>query len=252
MVLKGNYNGYTIPLNAPLYPSPPWLYKKVEALIAVVLFESKTLEPLVPKDVELPGDKVMGALWIAKYPLTTLGPYNEALIAFQVTTSKGMAYYIPYIYVTNDAALAAGREVAGAPKKIGDINIIYENETLRGYVKRGSMSMEVEVKPEYKVDESFIYGLLPKEGVPLLSLRVIPKVGSKKARAEEVYWYAKMNFERDAEGHVFALGGPARVKLVGSLEDPIDEIKVSEILQGIYLRFDMELGVYDVISEFEL
>ncbi len=252
MVLKGNFNGYTIPLNAPLYPQPPWLYRGVEAVIAVVLFDSRSIEPLIPKDVEIAGDSVMGAIWMAKYPLSTLGPYNEALIAFQVTTSKGMAYYIPYIYVTNDSALAAGREVAGAPKKLAEIDLNKEYMTFRAYASRGSMRMEVEVKPEYKVDESFLYGLLPKEGVPLLSLRMIPAVGSKKARVEEIYWYAKVEFEKDAEGKIFAWGGPAKVKLLGSLEDPLDDIKIVEILQGLYTKFDMELGVYDVIAEFEI
>jgi len=177
LVLKGGNEGYTIPLNAPLYPQPPWLYRGVEAVIVIALFDARSVEPILPEDVELIGDKIMGAVWVARYPVTTLGAYNEALIAIQVSTPKGMAYYIPYIYVTNDSALAAGREVAGAPKKLADIDVVSNYMTVSGRARRGSMEIGVEVKPEYRVDEDFLYGLLPKEGVPLLSLRVIPGVG---------------------------------------------------------------------------
>ncbi|MCE4623647.1 MAG: acetoacetate decarboxylase family protein [Caldisphaeraceae archaeon] len=251
-VLKGGFSSYTIPIQAPLYPSPPWLYKGVEAVIIIAFFKGESVEPLLPKDVEISGDKVMGALWIARYPRTTLGPYNEALIAIQVSTQKGMAYYIPYIYVTNDSALAAGREVAGAPKKLANIEVKDSYSTIVGVSQRGSMEIRAEVRPEYKVEESILQALLPPEGTPLLSLRAIPGIPPRKTKVEEVYWYAKVNFEKDSSGRIFAWGGPARITLKGSLEDPVDSIEIVEYIQGVYTRFDMELGVYDVISEFEV
>jgi len=251
-ILKGGFNGYTIPLQAPLYPSPPWLYKGVEAVIIIAFFKGESIEPLLPKDVEISGDKVMGALWVARYPRTTLGSYNEALIAIQVSTQKGMAYYIPYIYVTNDSALAAGREVAGAPKKLANIELKDLYSTIVGVSRRGSMEMRAEVKPEYKVEESILRALLPPEGTSLLSLRVIPGIPPRKTKVEEVYWYAKVNFEKESSGRIFAWGGPARITLKGSLEDPVDRMEIAEYIQGVYARFDMELGVYDVISEFEV
>ena len=251
MVLKGGFEGYSIPIDSPLYPGPPWLYWDVEAVITLVVFKKETVEPLLPEGVSPVGGDPLGAVWIARYPTTTLGPYNEVLIAVQVEGDFGLAYYIPYIYVTNDAALAAGREVAGAPKKIASIDIRQEGSTVVGWAERGGMSIEAHVKLEYKVDEAFISGLLPEEGVPLLSLRLLPRVGESPGLAQMVLWKSKVFFNRKL-GSISALGGPSKVVLRGSIEDPIDRMEIKEIVQGLYARFDMELDVDRVVREWRV
>ena len=49
-----------------------------------------------------------------------------------------MGYYIPYIYVTNDAAMAAGRELLGAPRKMADISLESECDLIQGTLERTS------------------------------------------------------------------------------------------------------------------
>ena len=251
MVLKGGFDGYSIPLDSPLYPGPPWIYWNVEAIIILVTFDEKSVDPLLPEGVSPVGGDPLGAIWIARYPTTTLGPYDEALIAVQVEGDFGMAYYIPYIYVTNDAALAAGREVAGAPKKLAYIDLNQEGSTVAGLAKRGGMEVGAHVKLEYRVDEGFISGLLPEEGVPLLSLRMLPKVGDSAGIVQAVLWRSKVFFQR-RHGNISALGGPSKVVLKGSVEDPIDRLRVKEVVQGIYARFDMELDVERVVGEWRV
>lgn len=250
MVLKGGFEGYSIPLDSPLYPEPPWLYWDVEAVIAMVVFDESSVEPLLPENVTPSGGDPIGAIWISRYPRSTVGPYNEALIAVQVEGDFGMAYYIPYIYVTNDAALAAGREVAGAPKKLASIDLVNEGSSVRGFASRGMMNIDVSVKLEHKVDEDFIKGLLSEAGVPLLSVRVLPKVGGN-GLAQAILWSAKVFFNRKLDS-VSVLGGPAKIDLRGSLEDPVDRLKVKEVLQGFYAVFDMELDVSKVVKEWKL
>ncbi|WP_271591200.1 acetoacetate decarboxylase family protein [Bradyrhizobium sp. CCBAU 65884] len=65
---------------------------------------------------------------VASYPSSTVGPYLECYSGIQVRDPGGeTGFYIPYIYVTtNDAALASGREVLGAPKKLAHITLIRE------------------------------------------------------------------------------------------------------------------------------
>lgn len=251
MVLKGGFEGFSIPLDSPLYSRPPWIYWDVEAVIAMVVFEGSSVDPILPEGVSPSGGDPLGAVWISRYPMSTVGPYNEALIAVQVEGDFGVAYYIPYIYVTNDAALAAGREVAGAPKKIASIDLRQEGSTVVGWAKRGGMEVEVHVRLEYKVDEGFISGLLPEDGVPLLSLRMLPRVGETPGLAQAVLWRSKIFFNRKLDS-ISALGGSSKVVLKGSVEDPINRLRIKEVVQGLYARFDMELDVDRVVGEWRI
>ncbi len=251
MVLKGGFEGYSIPLDSPLYPPPPWIYWDVEAVIILAVFKGKSVEDILPEGISPLGGDPLGAIWIARYPTTNLGPYNEVLFAIQVEGDFGMAYYIPYIYVTNDAALAAGREVAGAPKKIASIELYHEGSTVVGSASRNGMSIHAYVRLEYKADEEFISNLLPEEGVPLLSIRMLPRVGDKAGLAQAILWRSKIFFGRRLGG-ISAIGGPSKVEFRGSVEDPIDRLEIKEILQGLYARFDMELDVDRVVKEWQV
>jgi Acetoacetate decarboxylase (ADC) len=83
---------------------------------------------LIPKELELikipalPGQAAANLVF-AKYRECDLGPYMEVIISISVL-HKGRAYgYIPAIYVDNDAALLAGRELGGYPKKMAQITM---------------------------------------------------------------------------------------------------------------------------------
>lgn len=250
MVLKGGRVGYSIPFNAPLYSGPPWLYRDAEALIALVAFEKDSVEPLLPEGLGVPGDPVVGAFWVSYYPFSTLGPYYEAIVAVQVEHEAGLAYYIPYIYVTNDAALAAGREVLGAPKKFARITL-EQGEVVYGSVSRGgSILFEAELSLEGQTDEEVLRGMLPEE-ITLLSVRALPPVGGS-GLAQLVEWYVKTWFRRRPSGAADAWTGSVRVRHEGGVSDPIGELRVAEVLGGFYVIMDMELGVRRVVREWKL
>ncbi len=225
-----------------LYPQPPWLYWDVEAVIALASFASESIKPLLPSGVEAPGDTVLGAVWIARYPRSTLGPYNEALIALQVIAGGEPRYYIPFIYVDNDSALAAGREVAGAPKKYARITIEWAGRSLVALAERAGMRITLEVSPEYVVDEAALTALLSREGTPLLSKRVIPSVPEGEGFEELIAWKARVWMHRAMDG-VKAWGGPARIMLESGVEDPVGDLVVAEVYEGFYAFFDMALEV---------
>lgn len=75
--------------------------------MALTNIEPRSVEPLLPEGVDLAFE--MAAFWVGDYGISTVGGvYREVLIALPVRTEGiELAYYIPYIYVTNDAAMAA-------------------------------------------------------------------------------------------------------------------------------------------------
>ena len=232
----------------PLYPPAPWLYWDVEAAIALVTFNAESVEPLLPEGVEVLGDQVMGAVWIARYPRSTLGPYNEALIAIQVYVGGEPRFFIPYIYVDSDVALAAGREVAGAPKKYADIGLEWSGRSVVGWARRAGMVIRVEVSPEYVASGEVLEALLSRDGTLLLNVRELPGVPGGGSVRDLVAWRARVWFHRSMGGGALkAWAGPSRVELVGGVEDPVGELEVVDVVEGFYAFFDMELSVDKVL-----
>ena len=114
--------GFSVPCDAPLYPTPPYLYEGATMLAFDYLTDPKTAVELLPAvdGLELT-DPPHAGLVFARYPKSTLGPYNELVLYLNATFRGKEVRYGAYLYVTTDAAMAAGREMGGFPKKIAVI-----------------------------------------------------------------------------------------------------------------------------------
>ena len=259
MVLKGGDKGFGIPLNAPLYPRSSTIsYSKVRVALVLANIDPKSVDPLLPEGVDLALE--MAAFWVGDYGLSTVGIYREALIALPVKTEGiELAYYIPYIYVTNDAAMAAGRELAGAPKKLADIKLVVNDYGLAiGTLDRGGELMRVEVALSSRLGleqlDAF-KALMPRTDnvvtFPLLSLRTLPPLpDGTPGIAQLIQWYAKFTFTPRESPQIWT--GDARVKLSGTPFDPLDDIKVTNVIAGFYIEGDMELGITRKVKEWRL
>ncbi len=170
-MLKGSREGTSIPLDAGLYGASMQVlakdvvteYINCEAVMAFFT-TSEEVDALLPEGLDLYSNPPNAAVFIANYPYSTLGPYYEMFSLIQVEFNGSMGYYIPYIYVTNDSALAAGREVVGAPKKLANIGIVKENDTILGYLERpkGKRLLSLSVKPEQRISDELIESLMPR------------------------------------------------------------------------------------------
>lgn len=259
MVLKGGDKGFGIPLNAPLYPRSAIIsYGKVRVALVLANIDPKSVEPLLPEGVDLAME--MAGFWVGDYGLSTVGVYREALVAIPVKTGDiSLAYYIPYIYVTNDAALAAGRELAGAPKKLGRIELsINDYGLVVGTLDRGGELMRVEIAIASRLGleqlDAF-KALIPRVDntitFPLLSLRVLPPLpDGTPGIAQLILWYAKFIFIPRDNPQLWA--GEAGVKLNGTPFDPLDDIKITQVITGLYFEGDMELGITRMVKEWKL
>jgi len=264
MVLKGGKEGYSIPFDSALYGStiPPRTpaseikieYRNCEALAA--LFEtSKRVEELIPEGLELFSDPPHAAVWFSKYPFSTLGEYDEGLLVIQVRDMKGeMGYYIPYIYVTNDAAMAAGREIAGAPKKLAHIGFEKELDVIQATLERpkGKRLLTFTFKPEERATMDAIRAAMPRP-IPLFSVRHLPPIKGGDGITQLVKWYAEIDFHKDLKGVETVWTGPASITYDShSSIDPIHRIEIRDLVAAIYLQFDMTLGITEVQREYKL
>jgi acetoacetate decarboxylase len=120
--LKSGQFGFSMPPYAPLFPKPPYFYKNATLMI----FKYVTTESaarLVPEMVEL-ADPPTAGLVFASYPSSNLGPYEEVVQFLDVVFKGQPRQFGAFLYVTSDAAMAAGREMGGYPKKIARIEFL--------------------------------------------------------------------------------------------------------------------------------
>jgi acetoacetate decarboxylase len=112
--------GYCLPSDAPLYQRLPFYYRNVSILIYEYVTDADAAAALLPAHLELT-DPPTATLLFAQYPWSSLGPYNEVAQALKCTYRGQPMSYAVRLHVTDDAAMAAGREIAGFPKKMADI-----------------------------------------------------------------------------------------------------------------------------------
>jgi acetoacetate decarboxylase len=118
--------GYSMPVDAPLYEPFPLYYQDARILMFPYLTPASKAAALVPSSLELitvdaEGTLALAELIVAHYPFSNIGAYNEVAQTLAVTYKGSAGAYAVRLHVTNDQAMAAGREIGGFPKKMGEI-----------------------------------------------------------------------------------------------------------------------------------
>lgn len=121
--------GYSLPIDQPLYRPAPVTYQDSTILMYGYRTDPDAAASVLPAQMKLT-DPPMVRMIFANYKWSSIGFYNEVAQSL-VCTYKGKPYVYPIrLHVTSDRAMAAGREMAGFPKKIGRIEFNFGAEYL--------------------------------------------------------------------------------------------------------------------------
>ena len=166
--------GYSGPQNAPLFQKPPFYYRNVEAVVVYYETDEEAALELLPEDLELQTPPVVG-IRLFNAPFTTLGAYSAAVVQLGCLWQGQPKAFVCYQIVTGDAAMAAGREIWGYPKKLGHVEIAKETQLITATVERPRKVRlcTATIKPEEPMDEAAIASTVPQLG-PNVNLKVIP------------------------------------------------------------------------------
>ncbi len=186
---KANF-GYCVPVDAPLYEPFPVYYEDSTLLSFPYVTSAEAAARLLPEQFDLaPGpDGATGKLayakvLFAKYGFSTYGAYNEVAqmisARYRGPVPAGASADVNFavrLHVTNDMAMAAGREIGGFPKKLGHI-AFEESPVFFASLEspKGLLICSGEMNPIAKYAEQ---RLLPetyqRTTVSFASLRVLP------------------------------------------------------------------------------
>lgn|SRR5574341_1517626 len=243
-----------IPFDSPLYEFDDERgaeYHDCQAVQAVFAI-AEDIRPLLPEGLVPAADPPIGTVMVLRYGFSTVGPYLEQFSTIQVRDPAGeFGFYVPYIYVTSDAALAAGRELLGAPKKLAKIELTREYDLIQGTLERpsGKRLLTLTVKPDGRMDPVMRETLLASRN-NYYSVRHLPPIGGKGAVTQLVKWYAEVAVHRDARGEETLFVGPTSLTYDSpSLIDPVHNLAVGQLLMGGFVEFDMKLGATQILSE---
>jgi acetoacetate decarboxylase len=231
--------GYSLPEDAPLYERLPIIYKNVSMMLFRYQTDLDAAAALVPAQCEL-ADRPEVLVLFAEYPWSTLGPYNEVAQAVECTYKGNVMTYAVRLHVTTDSAMAAGREIAGFPKKMAQINFnkgdIYLSQIER---PSGLLLGSANLKPITPVP-----GKIPMT-IPFICLRLIPSPEDNAppslAQLVQTNWVLR-------SGEVWA--GKGSFQFTGASDlDPYHKLPVRQVQERLLFLGDMEVSAPGRILE---
>lgn len=244
MTLEGRLTkdkfGYGMPVDAPLFAKPPIYYKYAETISVTYETDKEAALDLLPEGLILL-EPATAVLIFAKYPFSTLGPYEETILCILCLRNNEIKAYIPHIVVNNDVPQAAGREIWGYPKKIAKITITKEYDLITGKMERpeNNLICSAGIRPETPVKQD-------QNSIGILSLRVIPspEEGAPPSIAELIE--VPQNIEV-----LESWSGPGWAQFHSKSElDPWHKLSVKKVLDANYRIYHSILEYGKVIKKY--
>ena len=137
----------------------PFMAEFTDAEVLSVMFRTdpEFVSEVVPRPLRPAADPLAQA-FVARYPRTNFGvTYNEAAVFVPVTHKGELGAYCLTMPVDDDVAMIAGRERFGFPKKIAEITLDREGDTVIGRVMRKGteiLSLEAELTEPADPDQN--------------------------------------------------------------------------------------------------
>jgi acetoacetate decarboxylase len=229
---------------APLVPSFPLRMRDTEILTvayrttpeAVATFLPPQLEPLAPR-VIVHLYRMHDAEWF--------GRYGESAVHVPVrhAGSGTTGAYSPLLFVENDGAIAAGREIYGQPKKGGEIELGPNGDLLVGRLRRNGIDVITATMP-YKQQAADAQELAALGFETNINLKVVPAVdGSGDAMRQ----LTAREFE-DVVVHELWRGA-GTVELRPNAQAPVHLLPVLEVEVAFHWRADFTLTYGRVLED---
>ncbi len=128
--------GFSGPGWSPLYPAPPHFYRNTKNLIVLYETDAAAAEDILPVGLAPLRDPPVALAWFQDAPFSTFGPHTGTYVYLECEYRGAPHLYMPYLFVSSDSALAAGRELWGDAKKLAHTQIRFENEEVIASLER--------------------------------------------------------------------------------------------------------------------
>jgi len=227
------------------------LYEFYNAEMLTVMWETKReiVKRILPPPLK-PTRRPLVVAFVAYYPKTNFCPsYYEAGLFLKATFKGVEGNYCLAMPVTNDIAMAVGREEFGYPKKLASIEFRRSGNSVKGRLERhGLRFFEVRARLTGKPNSNDFPGLMASKeqdsGIFNYNFKHFPAPDS------DVFDYnPRLVREKVILRPSLVKWGEAEVKLSSSDYDPWAEIEVVKVLGAVYTVGNNTMQRGSVVAE---
>jgi acetoacetate decarboxylase len=233
------------PWGAPLVPRLPLRMRNTEILTVVYRTKAAAADRMVPAPLELLGDLVFVHLY-RMHDADWFGRYGESAIQIPVRHpgSGTEGAYSPLLFVESDAAVAAGREIYGQPKKSGTIEIVPDGDLLIGCLRRNGIDVLTATTP-YKQTPGSADDLERHAAFRTnVNLKVIPATDGSGAAIREL----TARTLADVVVHE-VWRGPGTLELRPNAQAPVHLLPVLDVVEAFHWVADFTLVYGEVLED---
>jgi acetoacetate decarboxylase len=207
----------------------------------VIMFKTtpEALRDLVPKPL-VPNPQAVMFFISSRFFASETGGYNEMVLGAPVGFEGTAGNYCMYLILDHDAPIAAGREIWGFPKKLGQIKMEEKDGVVTSTVERAGMTLvRAAMQLGHVVEPEPV-------ALPFFNLKLIPSV--KKDATPDVMQLTSTTFENRKVHRVYT--GKATLEFGTSPADPLHELPIKEVMDGRYTNWDFTLTYGEVIHDY--
>ena len=234
----------SMPLQSPTFPRGPYKFFKRQYLVIRYTADPALIRAALPEPLEPVGETV-AVQWLDLPDGEGLGAYSATAQVIPCSFKGEPCNFISQMYVDNTPPLAGGREIWGYPMKLGKAVLKVNADTLTGTLHYATQCVAtgtmVYKHDAFRKDYSAEQERLARTQI---TLKLIPDIDGTPAIAQLV----AINFE-DVVVHG-AWTGRARLEMVPSVNCPLADLPVREIVGGLHMVTDMTLPYGKVVHDY--
>lgn len=224
---------YTTPVDAPAYGPQPTIYRGVVFNYVYFKTDPGNVAPLLPAPFAPSEDGLCAAFSIDVPFSSCYGPFKEMGLVVQVTWNGKKCFYLPALYLDNDSAIAAGREIYGSPKKLAEVTCTDNNEIFTANCRRAGIDfLRITTK---------ITGLGKEEDFipifPTYNLKMIPSIEGPWPEIKQI---TSCGIDNPVTHYMYQCAGT--VELAPSCNSEIWRLEPAEMIGASRFCMDYEQG----------
>src|SRR5450631_1135191 len=167
-------NAFAMPINNPAFPAGPYRFVDREYLIITYRTDPELLQKMLPAPLKMT-EPVVKYEFINMPDSTGFGHYCESGQVIPVTLNGVAGGYVHSMYLNDHPPIAAGRELWGFPKKLGDPELRVHKDTLIGTLDYSDFRVATGTMG-FKHKTLDIAGVAASLAAPNYLLKIIPHV----------------------------------------------------------------------------
>ncbi len=235
-------NAFAMPISSPAFPPGPYRFIDREYLIITYRTDPELLQKIIPAPLKMT-EPVVKFEFINMPDSTGFGHYCESGQVIPVTLDGIEGGYVHSMYLNDHPPIAAGRELWGFPKKLGEPELRVHKDTLMGTldysdfrVATGTMGFKHKTLDAAKVKASM--------GTPSFLLKIIPHVDGTPRICELVQYSLSDILVKGA------WSGPGALDLNAHALANVAALPVFEVLSAVHILADLTLPLGTVAYDY--